>query len=103
MWGYNRSPGAQHPEQERPTLNAWASMQDTVPWLRFADDLGTIGADPGEAYEGDRHADAVRATELGLRNLRAVARLLEPGREGGRGADVPGPQGALRRAPSPRG
>jgi hypothetical protein len=80
MWGYKPIAGAATPEQEKPTLDTWARMQDTIPWYRFADDAGASvnGADPGEAYEAVGDADAVRATELGMKNLRRVAKLLEP-------------------------
>jgi hypothetical protein len=78
-WGYKPIPGAATPEAEKPTLDAWSRMQDTVPWLRFGGDAGAqFGADPGEAYEAVGDADAARATALGMRNLRRVAKLVEP-------------------------
>jgi hypothetical protein len=78
-WGYRPIPGAATPEAEKPTLDRLARMQDTIPWYRFGGDAGAqIGVDPGEAYEAIGDADAVRATGLGLRNLRRVAKLLEP-------------------------
>jgi hypothetical protein len=79
MWGYKPIPGAATPEAEKPTLDRWARMQDTIPWYRFGGDAGAqIGADPGEAYEAIGDADAVHATALGVRNLKRVAKLLEP-------------------------
>jgi hypothetical protein len=78
-WGYRPIPGAATPEDEKPTLDRWARMQDTIPWYRFGGDAGAqIGVDPGEAYEAIGDADAVRATGLGIRNLKRVAKLLEP-------------------------
>jgi hypothetical protein len=77
-WGYAPLPNAPTAEAEKPTLNQWARMQDTIPWFRFASDAGIGGADPGEANEAVGDADAVRATALGLRNIARVARLLEP-------------------------
>ena len=78
-WGYRPIPGAATPEDEKPTLDRWARMQDTIPWYRFGGDAGAqIGVDPGEEYEAIGDADAVRATGLGLRNLKRVAKLLEP-------------------------
>ena len=53
-------------------------MQDTIPWYRFASDAGLQGADPGEANEAVGDADAVRATALGLKNIRRVAKLVQP-------------------------
>jgi hypothetical protein len=78
MWGYTPIPGAATPDAERPTLNRWAGMQDTVPWYRYAGDEGIGGPDPGEAHEAVGDSDAVRATALGLRNIRRVVRLIEP-------------------------
>ena len=83
MWGYAPIPDAPTPDSERPTLDAWARMQDDTPWLRFTTD-GSRGADPGEQTEAVGDADAVEATALGLRNLKRVANMLldattEPG------------------------
>ena len=76
-WGYSPIPGATRPEDERATLDAWARMQDTVPWYRFAGDAGAGGADPGEQSEAIGDADAVRATRYGFRNLERVMKLVE--------------------------
>ena len=81
MWGYKPIPGARTPDQEKPTLDSWSRMQDSVPWYRYAGDEGIGGPDPGEANEAVGDQDAVRATALGLRNIRRVARLLEPATE----------------------
>ena len=45
---------------------------------RDGGDEGLQGPDPGEANEAVGDQDAVRATALGLRNIRRVAQLLEP-------------------------
>ncbi|MCU0649891.1 MAG: zinc-dependent metalloprotease, partial [Gemmatimonadaceae bacterium] len=77
-WGYSPIPGAKAPEDEKATLDAWARMQDTIPWYRFAADNGIGGPVPGETNEAVGDADAVRATELGIRNLKRVLKLVEP-------------------------
>ncbi len=77
MWGYSPIPNARTPEAERPTLDKWARMQDTIPWYRFANDGGAGGADPGEQSEAIGDADAVRATALGVKNLKRVMGYLE--------------------------
>jgi hypothetical protein len=84
MWGHTPIPGARTPDDERPTLDRWARMQDTIPWFRFS----TVDApnDPGNITEAVGDADAVRASELGLRNLRRVVDMLldvaeQPGRD----------------------
>ena len=74
-WGYTPIPDAATPDDERPTLDAWARRQDDTPWLRFTTD-GSRGADPGEQAEAVGDDDAVQATTLGLRNLRRVADML---------------------------
>ena len=76
-WGYTPIPGAATPEAEKPTLDAWARQQDTIPWFRSADDRGIQGADPGEVSEAVGDADAVRATEYGIRNLKRLAPMIE--------------------------
>jgi hypothetical protein len=73
-WGHRPIPGATTPEDELPTLDQWARVQDTQPWLRYQ----TPGAsnDPGDVTEAVGNADAVRSTELALRNLERVANSL---------------------------
>jgi hypothetical protein len=70
MWGYKPIPGARTPEEERPTLERWARMQDTIPWYRFSanNEFGAFGTQ-SEAV-GD--ADPVKSTSLGFRNLQRV-------------------------------
>lgn len=86
MWGHTPIPGAASPDDELPTLDRWARMQDTIPWFRFS----TVDApnDPGNITEAVGDADAVQASELGLRNLRRVMDMLldvaeQPGRDYG--------------------
>jgi len=75
MWGYKPIPTAKTPDDERPTLDAWAREQDKTPWLRFS--TAQAGAsDPFNLTEAVGDADAVRATTLGLKNLDRVAGLL---------------------------
>jgi len=81
MWGYTPIPGAATADAEKPTTDRWSRMQDSVPWYRFGGDEGIGGPDPGEASEAVGDQDAVRATALGIKNLRRVARLLEPATE----------------------
>ncbi|HEY0778281.1 MAG TPA: zinc-dependent metalloprotease, partial [Gemmatirosa sp.] len=77
MWGYTPIPGATSADAEKPTTDRWSRMQDSVPWYRFGGDEGIQGPDPGEANEAVGDQDAVRATALGIKNIRRVARLLE--------------------------
>jgi Met-zincin/Domain of unknown function (DUF5117)/Domain of unknown function (DUF5118) len=86
-WGYSPIPGAATPEAEKPTLDSWARMQDTIPWFRSADDRGIAGADPGEVSEAVGDADAVRATEYGIRNLKRLAPMIERIGESVKGED----------------
>jgi hypothetical protein len=75
MWGYRPIPGADTPDEERPTLDEWARRQDAMPFLRF-NTQGTLGADPGDQTEAVGDADPVRSTALGLRNLERVVQML---------------------------
>lgn len=73
-WGHRPIPSATTPEEELATLDEWARVQETHPWLRYQ----TPGAtnDPGDVTEAVGNADAVRSTELALRNLERVANSL---------------------------
>jgi hypothetical protein len=74
-WGYAPIPGAASPDDERPTLDAWAREQDDTPWYRFSTP-GAQNADPGQLTEAVGDADAVESTALGLKNLERVAAML---------------------------
>ena len=69
MWGYTPIPQARSSDQERPTLDQWARMQDTIPWYRFSENNEGGFGTQSEAV-GD--ADPVKSTGLGFRNLRRV-------------------------------
>lgn len=74
-WGYAPIRGVRTPDDERPTLNRWAEMQDSVPWYRYTTS-GSRDIDPGETGEAVGDADAVKSTALGLRNIRRTMPLL---------------------------
>jgi hypothetical protein len=74
-WGYAPIPNAKSPDEERTQLNKWASEQDTKPQLRFSTaNAGT--SDPGDNTEAVGDFDAVKATELGMKNLERVSGYL---------------------------
>src|SRR5690606_31811042 len=79
MWGHKPIPGARTPDEERPVLDQWARMQDTIPWFRYE----TPGApnDPGALTEAVGDADAVKSTTLALKNLRRVMQMMLPAAE----------------------
>jgi hypothetical protein len=64
-------------QSEQATLDQWARVQDTKPWLRFSTS-GAFGSDPGDETEAVGDADPVRATELGIRNLKRNMQWIEP-------------------------
>jgi hypothetical protein len=70
MWGYKPIPNARTTEQERPTLEQWALMQDTIPWYRFSA-FNEFGA-TGTQSEAVGDADPVKSTGFGFRNIRRV-------------------------------
>ncbi len=74
-WGYAPVPDATSPDEEKPTLDAWAREQDDTPWYRFSTP-GAQNADPGQLTEAVGDADAVESTALGLKNLERVAAML---------------------------
>ncbi|HEX5082300.1 MAG TPA: zinc-dependent metalloprotease, partial [Blastocatellia bacterium] len=75
MWGYKPIDGAKSAEDEKKTLDEWAREQDRTPWYRFTT-ARSRGADPGELTEAVGDADAVKASTLGLKNLKRVAAML---------------------------
>lgn len=75
MWGYKPIPGARTPDEEKPVLEQWARMQDTIPWYRFSAS-NAFGA-TGTQSEAVGDADPVKSTELGFRNIRRVMGFLE--------------------------
>jgi hypothetical protein len=76
MWGYKPIPGARTPEEELPTLNKWARQQDDTPWFRFS--TSGFVPDPGDQTEAVGDADAVKATTLGMKNLKRLMPMLMP-------------------------
>ncbi|MEX2179659.1 MAG: zinc-dependent metalloprotease [Gemmatimonadaceae bacterium] len=70
MWGYRPIPGATTPDAERPTLEQWTRMQDTIPWYRFSAN-NAFGA-TGTQSEAVGDADPVKSTGLGFRNIQRV-------------------------------
>ena len=77
MWGYKPIPGAKSPEDEKKTLDEWARVQDSKPYLRFST-ADARGSDPGENTEAVGDADAIASTALGIKNLKRVADMLLP-------------------------
>jgi len=75
MWGYKPIPGARTPDEEKPTLDEWARVQDATPYLRFTT-AGGGSSDPGNLTEAVGDANAVEATTLGVKNLERVTGML---------------------------
>jgi hypothetical protein len=75
MWGYKPIPSAHTPDAERPTLDQWARMQDTIPWYRFSESNEAGGF--GTTTEAVGDADPVKSTGLGFRNIERVVRYLD--------------------------
>jgi hypothetical protein len=76
-WGYAPIRGARTPDDEKPVLDSWAQMQDSVPWYRFSTP-GTRDLDPGNEGEAVGDADPVKSTSLGILNIRRSMALLMP-------------------------
>lgn len=80
MWGYTPIPSARTAEDERSTLDGWARMQDTIPWLRFGHlaetMLGARNPDPGDETEAVGDADAVKSTGYGVKNIKRIIPML---------------------------
>jgi uncharacterized protein DUF4953/uncharacterized protein DUF5117/uncharacterized protein DUF5118 len=70
MYGYKPIPGAATTDAERPTLEKWIRVQDTVPWLRFSANNPFGGY--GTLSEAVGDADPVKASGLGFKNIARV-------------------------------
>jgi hypothetical protein len=70
MWAYKPIPGAKTPEDERPTLEKWIRMQDTIPWYRFS--ANNAYGQYGTLNEAVGDADPVKSTRLGFKNIARV-------------------------------
>ena len=88
MWGYKPIPNAKTPDAERPTLDMWARMQDTIPWYRFSS--GNPFGAYGTQSEAVGDADPVKSTRLGFRNIERVVAFIPDAatREGEDNADL---------------
>ena len=76
MWQNKPIPEARTADDERRTLDQWARMQDSIPWLRY--ETGDATADPTALTEAVGDQDAAKSSRLGLRNLQRVMRSLLP-------------------------
>jgi hypothetical protein len=74
-WGYTPIPGAATPDAEKATLDKWAAQQVNHPELQFGNYL--YSEDP-ETQSECIGKDAVRSSELGMKNIDRVAKLLVP-------------------------
>jgi hypothetical protein len=88
-WGYRPIPGATSPEAERETLDRWARVQDTVPWLRFST-AGNQGSDYQDNTEAVGDNDPVKAADLGQRNFKRMMGYVQsaPNRQFADNADL---------------
>lgn len=76
-WGYTPIAGAKTSDEEKPILNKWSKEQDDKPWLRFSTN-NSLDSDPGEETEAVGDGNAIKSTELGVKNLQRVAKMLMP-------------------------
>ncbi|MCS6808255.1 MAG: zinc-dependent metalloprotease [Bacteroidota bacterium] len=74
-WGYRLVQGAKTPDDELPTIRAWANEAQKDKMLRFgAQQFGAI-VDPLSQTE-DLGDDAIRATSYGVKNLQRIMEYL---------------------------
>jgi hypothetical protein len=74
--GYTPIPSAHNADEERATIDQWARVQDTEPWLRFAADGST--SDPRRETEAVGDDDAVKSTGYGIKNIKRLVPMLVP-------------------------
>jgi hypothetical protein len=76
-WGYKPVASTKTAEDEKKSLDEWASEQIKNPFLRFGGEDGPSGVDPTVLTE-NIGSDPVQATALGLKNLDRVLDHLIP-------------------------
>ena len=76
-WGYAPIQTRRRRTRSRRRWTSGRASRTTKPYLRFSTS-GPLGSDPGEVTEAVGDADAVKATELGVKNLKRVAKMLMP-------------------------
>jgi hypothetical protein len=76
-WGYKQIPGMKTAEDEKKTLDEWASKQIDNPFLRFGGEDGPSTVDPTVLTE-NIGSDPVQATALGLKNIDRTLEFLVP-------------------------
>jgi hypothetical protein len=82
-WGYSPIKGATTPESEKAALDELAAKQIKEPFLRFGGEDGPSQVDPTVLTE-NIGSDAIKATELGFKNLdRVLGHLLQSTTEKG--------------------
>jgi Met-zincin/Domain of unknown function (DUF5117)/Domain of unknown function (DUF5118) len=75
MYGYKEIPNAKTWQDERPTLEEWIGVQDTVAWYRFSANNAFGFGTQSEAV-GD--ADPVKSTGYGFKNIERVMGYVVP-------------------------
>jgi uncharacterized protein DUF4953/uncharacterized protein DUF5117/uncharacterized protein DUF5118 len=75
MYGYKEIPETKSWQDERPTLEKWIAVQDTVPWYRFS---GGNAFGFGTQSEAVGDADPVKSTGLGFKNIERVMNYVVP-------------------------
>lgn len=76
-WGYKPVGSAKSSDDEKKTLDEWASEQIKNPFLRFGGEDGPSGVDPTVLTE-NIGSDPIQATACGLKNIDRVLEHLIP-------------------------
>ena len=75
-WGYKLIAGADTPEAEKPTLDAWIAEKAGDPMYEFGAQQVMSTVDPTDQTE-DLGNDHIKASNLGIKNLKELMRNLE--------------------------
>ena len=87
-WAYTPFPEAKTPDEELPYLEKIIREQDSVPWYRFVREGGIMAIGPGQTSEVVTSNDPIRATLLGIENLKRVIKLIPHATANERGNDT---------------
>ena len=85
-WGYTPFKDAKTPDEERPYLEKIIREQEAVPWYTYSENYSEV-LGPGDTKEVVESDNPVKATALGIKNLKRVIALIphatrnEPGSE----------------------
>ncbi|MEP5341649.1 MAG: zinc-dependent metalloprotease [Algibacter sp.] len=87
-WGYTPFNDAHTPDDELPYLEKIVSEQNTIPWYRFRKSFSPFLYEPETLDEIVESSNPIKATALGIQNLKRVLQLIPSATQNERGDQI---------------